>query len=124
MYHQPPQVIPLSSLVGGMNYPNTCMPQYPMYNIPQMPMQMPQMPFSPSGMTNFHHPSVVHNWQPKIPTHTNRVPAITNYDSIGNYSSIMDAVTNSNAQIGECVTINGLTYVIKKTGEDGYAIRV
>lgn len=112
MYHQTPHMIPLSSLMGM--HPQFMPPQHT-YGFPQMPMAMSPFAMKPPM---FHQPRFQSNYASPQPN----LPAITNTSS--NYTSIMDAVTSNNAQVGECVIVNGLTYVIRKTGSDGYATRV
>lgn len=131
MFPQYPNVIPLSSVIGHNNNPFMMQQQMPQFGmqqqIPQFGMhqQIPQFNNMMPMMNPFNNIMKSMYQQPNIPLVFNQ-KQLTNHSNqqLNEYSNIMEAVTNSNAQIGECVNVNGITYVIRKTGEDGYAIRV
>lgn len=136
MYNQP-QIIPLSSLLS--QYSNIGL--QPNYNFLPMMNSYPSMGMSSIGMgmgmnnyTNtFVRPTQPYfnmqsqqlqqsQMQPKLAL-TNKTDSI-NTNNMQMYNSIMEAVQSSNVQIGECVSINGIPYVIRKTGENGWAVQI
>jgi hypothetical protein len=120
----------------------------------QMPMQMPMIQMAGQGGLGMNHnfigagqgglfsqmkmmnPNIKFNWSGGnnfIPQQiTNGCIENDNLIECGNqkinnmvsYQSIMEACKNNSSQVGECVNINGVPYVIRKTGEYGWAERV